>query len=47
MTNYYRVYLKSRKRTGRMISRTFDMAVANSWIEYKPYADNLRMVKKD
>ncbi|KAF0748677.1 piggyBac transposable element-derived protein 3-like [Aphis craccivora] len=35
LVSYYRVYMKSRKWTLRMITHAFDMAVANSWLEYK------------
>lgn len=45
--SYYRVYTKSRKWTLRMTTHAFDMAVANSWLEYKQDAENKKIPKKD
>ncbi|XP_050066502.1 uncharacterized protein LOC126555644 [Aphis gossypii] len=47
LVSYYRVYMKSRKWTLRMITHAFDMAVANSWLEYKQDAENMGIPKKD
>lgn len=47
LVSYYRVYMKSRKWTLRMITHVFDMAVANSWLEYKQDANNMGISKKD
>lgn len=30
-----------------MITHAFDMAVANSWLEYKQDAENMGILKKD
>ncbi|XP_060846479.1 piggyBac transposable element-derived protein 3-like [Rhopalosiphum padi] len=47
LVSYYRVYMKSRKWTLRMITHAFGMAVANSWLEYKQDAENMGILKKD
>lgn len=47
LMSYYHVYMKSRKWTLRMITHAFDMAVANSWLEYKQDAENMGILKKD
>lgn len=35
MVSYYRIYIRSKKWTLRVISHFIDFAIANSWIEYK------------
>lgn len=35
LISYYRIYIKSKKWTLRMISHFIDLSLANSWLEYK------------
>jgi hypothetical protein len=42
LVSYYRTFIKSKKWTLRMLFHIFDMAVVNSWLEYKRDAINLK-----
>lgn len=43
----YRITVRSKKWTLRVIFHCIDMAVTNSWLEYKRVADSLNVLKKD
>lgn len=45
LVSYYRMHMKSKKWTLRMIFHAFDMAVANCWLEYINYANVLKIPK--
>lgn len=45
LVSYYRMHMKSKKWTLRMIFHAFDMAVANCWLEYVNYANVLKIPK--
>ena len=47
LISLYRIYIKSRKWTLRMITHALDIAVANSWLEYRRDAERLDVAKKD
>jgi len=47
LVSYYRVFMKSKKWTLRMVSHAFDMAVSNSWLEYKQEAARINIPIKD
>jgi len=47
LVSYYRTFIKSKKWALRMIFHVFDMAVVNSWLEYKKYAMDLEISSKD
>ncbi|CAI6356352.1 unnamed protein product [Macrosiphum euphorbiae] len=46
LISYYRIFIRSRKWTLRMIMHAFDMAISNCWIQYKKEADILKVPKK-
>lgn len=46
LISYYRIFIKSRKWTLRMLFHSFDMATCNSWLEYKNDADAISLPKK-
>ena len=46
LINYYRIFIRSRKWTLRMIVHAFDMVISNCWIQYKKEADILEVPKK-
>ncbi|KAL4125830.1 hypothetical protein QTP88_010070 [Uroleucon formosanum] len=43
LISYYRIFIRSRKWTLRMIMHAFDMAISNCWIQYKKEADILKV----
>lgn len=45
LVSYYRVHMKSKKWTLRLILHAFDMAVANSWLEYINDSNALKISK--
>jgi len=45
LVSYYRMHMKSKKWTLRMIFHAFDMAVANCWLEYINDANVLKIPK--
>lgn len=47
LVSYYRTFIKSKKWTLRMLFHIFDMAVVNSWLEYKRDAIDLKIPAKD
>jgi len=47
LISYYRIFLKSKKWTLRMVFHTVDMAVTNSWLEYYQDCKNLNILNKD
>ncbi|XP_022167869.1 piggyBac transposable element-derived protein 4-like, partial [Myzus persicae] len=47
LVSYYRTFIKSKKWTLRMLFHIFDMAVVNSWLEYKRDAINLKIPTKE
>ncbi|XP_060865565.1 piggyBac transposable element-derived protein 3-like isoform X1 [Metopolophium dirhodum] len=46
LISYYRVFIKSRKWTLRMLFHSFDMATCNSWLEYRNDAEAINLPKK-
>lgn len=46
LISYYRVFIKSRKWTLRMLFHSFDMATCNSWLEYKNDSEAISLPKK-
>lgn len=46
LLSLYRIFIKSRKWTLRLITHGIDMAVINSWVEYKKEAKNLGLHEK-
>lgn len=46
LLSIYRSYIRTRKWTVRMICHAIDMALVNSWLEYKQQAENLGVQKK-
>lgn len=47
LVSLYRIFVKSRKWTLRMIFHAVDLAVVNSWLEYKRDASTLKLPAKD
>lgn len=47
MLSYYRIFIKSKKWTLRMITHGIDLAIANSWLEYKRDVEKSRIPPKD
>ncbi|XP_036320015.1 piggyBac transposable element-derived protein 3-like [Rhagoletis pomonella] len=47
MLQHYRIFIKSKKWTPRVIIHFFDMAIVASWFEYKADADKNDIPKKD
>lgn len=47
MVSYYRIYIRSKKWTLRLISHFIDFAIANSWIEYKMDCERSHIPKKE
>jgi len=45
LVSYYRIHMKSKKWTFRMIFHAFDMAVANCWLEYINDANAFKIPK--
>ncbi|XP_008189593.1 piggyBac transposable element-derived protein 3-like [Acyrthosiphon pisum] len=45
LVSYYRMHMKSKKWTLRMIFHAFDMAVSNCWLEYINDANELKIPK--
>lgn len=43
--SYYRIFIRSRKWTLRMVTHAFDIALCNSWIQYKKDADYMSIPK--
>eukprot|EP00102_Acyrthosiphon_pisum_P022242 XP_016659452.1 PREDICTED: piggyBac transposable element-derived protein 3 isoform X3 [Acyrthosiphon pisum] len=46
LISYYRVFIKSRKWTLRMLFHAFDMATCNAWLEYRNDAETINLQKK-
>lgn len=46
MVSYYRIFIRSNKWTLRMAMHFFDLAICNSWIQYKKHAEILKIPKK-
>lgn len=46
LLSIYRSYIRTRKWTVRMICHAIDMALVNSWLEYKQQAEALGVQKK-
>lgn len=46
MVSYYRICIRSNKWTLRMAMHFFDLAICNSWIQYKKHAEILKIPKK-
>ncbi|XP_060879135.1 piggyBac transposable element-derived protein 3-like [Metopolophium dirhodum] len=46
LISYYRVFIKSRKWTLRMLFHSFDIATCNSWLEYRNDAEAINLPKK-
>ncbi|CAI6343484.1 unnamed protein product [Macrosiphum euphorbiae] len=46
LISYYRVFIKSRKWTLRMLFHAFDMATCNAWLEYRNDAETINLPKK-
>uniref|UniRef100_A0A2S2NID8 PiggyBac transposable element-derived protein 1 n=2 Tax=Schizaphis graminum TaxID=13262 RepID=A0A2S2NID8_SCHGA len=44
---YYRIFIKSKKWTLRMMFHAIDMACCNSWLEYLKDCDQFKIKKKD
>lgn len=47
MLQYYRIFLKSKKWTLRMIMHFFDLAITAAWYDYKSDCDALHIPTKD
>ncbi|KAL4111887.1 hypothetical protein QTP88_015763 [Uroleucon formosanum] len=47
LISYYRIFLKSKKWTLRMVFHAVDMAITNSWLEYYLDCKNLNIPNKD
>lgn len=47
LVNVYRTEIRAKKRTLRMITHAFDMAVVNSWLEYRLDAKRANIQTKD
>lgn len=47
LISLYRIYIKSRKWTSRMIFHAVYLAITNSWIEYRTDAMKLQIPKKN
>lgn len=47
LVSFYRVFLKSREWTLRLVAHSFDMALVNSWLEYKRDVLHLKIQRKD
>jgi Transposase IS4 len=47
LVSLYRTFIKSRKWTLRMVTHAIDLAVVNSWLEYRCTAEQLGLRKKD
>ena len=45
--SYYRIWIKSKKWTLRMIFHAIDTAVVNSWLEYRRDCERFGILKKD
>lgn len=43
LISFYRIFIKSRKWTLRMIAHSFDMAAVNSWLEYRRDAKHFKL----
>lgn len=46
LLSFYRSYVRSRKWTLRMITHAVDLALGNSWIEYRNKAESLGITKR-
>lgn len=46
MISYYRTFIKSKKWTLRMICHGLDLAIVNSWLEYKIDAEKILLPRK-
>lgn len=46
LISYYRIFIRSRKWTLRMIMHAFDMVIFNCWIQYKKEAEILKVPKR-
>lgn len=46
LISFYRTFIRSKKWPLRMICHVFDVAVANSWLQYKKDAEGLNVPKK-
>lgn len=47
MVAYYRIFVRSKKWTLRVISHFIDFAIVNSWIEYKMDCERSQILKKE
>ncbi|XP_072392146.1 uncharacterized protein [Diabrotica undecimpunctata] len=47
MINYYRIFIRSRKWTLRVIMHMIDFALTNSWLEYRKDCDKCNTTNKD
>lgn len=47
MLSYYRIFIKSKKWPLRLIFHAVDLAIVNSWFEYKAEATKLKINEKD
>lgn len=46
LISYFRIFIRSRKWTLRMVTHSFDMALTNSWMEYRNDASHCNIQKK-
>lgn len=46
MIGMYRIYIRSRKWTLRLIFHAVDLAIVNAWFEYRQDCDRLKIPKK-
>lgn len=46
LLSYYRIHIKSKKLTLRLIFHAFDFACVNIWLEYKTIIKNKHVTKK-
>lgn len=46
LVSFYRIFIKTRKWTRRLVVHSFDMAAVNSWLEYRRYALHHDLQKK-
>lgn len=47
LLSYYRIFIKSRKWTLRLIFHVFDMATTNSWLQYISDCESIHLPKKN